>query len=119
MEPFERFSPAMLAARVREVCDRVGAHARGRPYQEVRAELEEAFRETNQWMPLAELDLMARSIADPSRSMSRCQQVARSNATKCCSFQLEALITCSADSGLRFADITPPVPGPTTAVTRK
>ena len=32
----------MLAARVREVCDRVGAHTRGRPHQEVRAELEMA-----------------------------------------------------------------------------
>src|SRR4030095_15520150 len=64
-EPFEPFSPAMLAARVREVCDRVGAHARGRPHQAVRAELEEAFREIDQWMPLAELDLMARSMADP------------------------------------------------------
>jgi hypothetical protein len=64
-EPFEPFSPAMLAARVREVCDRVGAHARGRPHQEVRAELEEAFREIDQWMPPAELDLMARSMADP------------------------------------------------------
>jgi hypothetical protein len=55
----------MLAARVREVCDRVSAHARGRPHQAVRAELEEAFREIDQWMPLAELDLMARSMADP------------------------------------------------------
>jgi hypothetical protein len=29
-----------------------------------RAELEEAFREIDQWMPPAELDLMARSMAD-------------------------------------------------------
>jgi hypothetical protein len=64
-EPFEPFSPARLAARVREVCDRVGAHARGRLHQEVRVELVEALREIDQWMPQAELDLLARSMADP------------------------------------------------------
>jgi hypothetical protein len=64
-EPFEPLSPARLAARVRVVCDRVGAQARGRPHQEVQAELEEAFREIDQWMPQAELDLLARSMTDP------------------------------------------------------